>query len=909
MSTESAVGDKLVEELTKELPRHIDEMIDEAEIQRGVDRARLSKETLSEDILRKSDQLLEVTAPEISQLQDARRRLATHEGDRPTATYFPSVTPGSVLRGYVGLVFLVSALVADARVQAVVWNPAARAGGLLFAAGAAVGVAVVSAGLVLLASLLVENGLDGDSADAGERSRLALAILIGNAFGVLVWRLWGVTDHAVGTGWAVLIWSVGGVIALISMIVSASDYFDMNYTSGQGGLLLRGVAVSVVLVGSAAALIWWQPPLVASAAVVPPYLAFVLYQSVKAARDASTLQRKREEERSTARRPSMHFGNWYSERTRLRSAASEALTAWEQAMRDRAILPLLRQRINEILVPIYSVTLDVLDAPGLRQMRSRDYIVTTRIFDRFRRQLRQIDGGAIGVAGPRGSGKSTLLEAFEEGMFLEPGKRRHLAFTESVPVKYDAREFVLHLHARLCESVIEFASPGRLPVWRRLPYRSRVARRSLRILVYLACWAVVAIVGSDVVRGKQHLGALVAQFWWPLLISLGVLGLTLVVRRRRPGPPPQQNLSPWNLVELHELASQQLFDVRFQQRFTTGWSGKLSLPFGSESSAMHSREVSRAARSYPEVVHDFRGLLSATLAVLDTVPDMPSIRVVVIIDELDKIDSSESARNFVNELKAVFSVDRSGYLFLVSVSEEALASFDRGLPVRDAFDSAFDEISRVEYLRLSDTYSLLRSRVIGLGEPFLCLGHCLAGGLPREIIRVTRDIVDKIDIQHPPTLGVVTAALVAEDLRDKISGLRAFAGRMVSCEPYVSDLMWHLESVADDDITAAKLMIKVTTPPIKALTDEQGANDLVTMQLSSLGYLYYGATLLEVFADGLTETQLARGRDGRGEGSFDTLASVRQLFGINARLAWLTLSAFRTTWGLESVAPPDDQTR
>ncbi|SFW89682.1 hypothetical protein SAMN04489730_7312 [Amycolatopsis australiensis] len=58
-----------------------------------------------------------------------------------------------------------------------------------------------------------------------------------------------------------------------------------------------------------------------------------------------------------------------------------------------------------------------------------------------------------------------------------------------------------------------------------------------------------------------------------------------------------------------------------------------------------------------------------------------------------------------------------------------------------------------------------------------------------------------------------------------------------------------------------------------------------------------------MFDAGFSPADLERGR-ARGDASFHTLASVRQLFAVNARLAWLTVSAFDEAWELETVPPP-----
>ena len=62
--------------------------------------------------------------------------------------------------------------------------------------------------------------------------------------------------------------------------------------------------------------------------------------------------------------------------------------------------------------------------------------------------------------------------------------------------------------------------------------------------------------------------------------------------------------------------------------------------------------------------------------------------ITIAIDELDKFADPVQAHEFVNEVKTVFGVNSC--VFLVSVSDDALASFERrGIPVRDALDSAF----------------------------------------------------------------------------------------------------------------------------------------------------------------------------------------------------------------------------
>lgn len=123
-----------------------------------------------------------------------------------------------------------------------------------------------------------------------------------------------------------------------------------------------------------------------------------------------------------------------------------------------------------------------------------------------------------------------------------------------------------------------------------------------------------------------------------------------------------------------------------------------------------------------------------------TIVDTNGGSVFIGVDELDKIAAADQAQRFINELKAILGVPNCYYL--VSLSDDALASYEmRGLPVRDAFDSAFDEVIHVGHLRLEQSHLLLSRYVTVMPVPFICLCHSLSSGLPRDLIRTARHAV------------------------------------------------------------------------------------------------------------------------------------------------------------------------
>jgi hypothetical protein len=168
---------------------------------------------------------------------------------------------------------------------------------------------------------------------------------------------------------------------------------------------------------------------------------------------------------------------------------------------------------------------------------------------------------------------------------------------------------------------------------------------------------------------------------------------------------------------LAAAARNHLARVRYLQTFTSGWSGTLSL---ASSSGQYARSHAHAEQplSYPEIVDEFRDFAREVAADLHRHGD----RAFVGIDELDKIGTPEQAERFLNEIKGIFGIPH--LYFMVSVSDDALTAFERrGLPLRDAFDSSFDEIIYVGPLSYAESRRLLYRRVIGLTEPYVALCH------------------------------------------------------------------------------------------------------------------------------------------------------------------------------------------
>jgi hypothetical protein len=430
------------------------------------------------------------------------------------------------------------------------------------------------------------------------------------------------------------------------------------------------------------------------------------------------------------------------------SGASQRLdaarAALDTALIGRGIRPLALARLEQVVTPEYDTVLSYVSAKGLSEIYNAErFEVSTRGLAQVKRILDYTPGGSVGLAGPRGTGKSTVIASFVAGRTRIGGSTRGLAVEVSAPVDYDRREFLLHLFAEVCRDVFVIEpTPGLYEA----ELASRVQRSASRNRTLLTALLAAALVTAGVLtlliawhRLKFH-----PQFWigFALIAASGVAGLWSIVspnrarsgergelRRREAGIPKRPYES-----DLVDMARQDLAMIRYQQTYTSSWTGSLTAtvgPLAAQAGITGETSYQQNVLSLPDIVAEFQRFIARAAQYGP---------VVIGIDELDKIQNPDRAQAFLNDIKSVFGLVNCYYL--VSISEEALASFERrGLPIRDAFDSALDDVVRIAPLDYKTGRKLIRSRVIGLPEPYVALAYCLSGGLPRDMIRWTRSIV------------------------------------------------------------------------------------------------------------------------------------------------------------------------
>jgi Cdc6-like AAA superfamily ATPase len=602
-------------------------------------------------------------------------------------------------------------------------------------------------------------------------------------------------------------------------------------------------------------------------------------------------------------------------RGRLRSAEQ----AVKKSVIEKGMLPELRSIINSQLEPSYDTALPVRDAPGLSEVFNPEYEIATEPKDRLYSLLSHMPGGSIGVAGPRGAGKTTLLGAFcrKESTTNLKG-RPVLSVMIPAPVEYDAREFILHIFASVCQRALEIKGKVLASPWEDMedaqgaPRTFLVGVVGLRetlaffglgiILIALSLFLEASVMGvnSDLVSGLGF-----------FLAALGFLGLLIKVLhiqlhrdRDTRGDPGANRDEP-----LVRTARQHLQEIRFQQSYSSGWGGSLSIPFAQLTAEAREDAAVTLARhqlSLPEIMDHYRNFIELV---------HKEYEIIIGIDELDKIGSDEQVQRFLNEIKALFGLE--GCFYLISVSESALSSFERrGLPIRDVFDSSFDAIVHVDYLDLGRAQQLLRRRVIGVPVPFLDFCHCMAGGLPRDLIRVFRDLFE--DRRQAGTgaddLSTLCSFLVQSDLKSKLRAA-SIEARDITLEAeakagQVFSEIRRLEAALASPNHSSGRHMNLLEGYQKLLyianqedrqaepSDVAAMRERMTSLTTELGvYLYYCATLLDFF--GAESFDAQRLQQAESSGALDQLCGARQSFTISPSIAESVITDFRKVHSLD----------
>ncbi|QWF82063.1 P-loop NTPase fold protein [Amycolatopsis sp. CA-230715] len=582
--------------------------------------------------------------------------------------------------------------------------------------------------------------------------------------------------------------------------------------------------------------------------------------------------------------------------TTSRDERQAALGDRKQFVLNEIVLPELREYIRENRKVFHGTKLVYRNVDRLYS-DDDDAIVHTAAARRLRRILERTDTGAVALAGHRGTGKTTMIRTMKSGRLDDRESTEPLVVEASAPAQYEARDFVLHLHAQLCHTVLDAVEDhigGQRRTRSARIHRAIGATADLLALVFggIAVSAVlwqapsnrfVTDLGDLVARGFARFPDSLPAFWSGLpvarAVAIGVLAccLALVVLVPATAAARARVRRRDSLHRLAREAVRQLGRIRFLQTFTSGWAGKVMLPLGGDLGRTRSTQRAEQQLTYPEVVDEFRTFAERAA---ETLRLRGVEQVVIAIDELDKIGDPEKAQQFLNDVKGVFGIP--GCLFFVSVSDEAVLSFEqRGLAARDALDSAFSEQLRLDPFTLDESRLWVALRVAEIPEAFCYLAHCLSGGLPRELKRLTIDMVDVTATEYQPTLSVVTGTLVHKELTTKASALAAMTATLgVDSRPsgLAADLL--VLSTVRNPGELAELADRL----VREITEDD-TTDEKKVRLHAGCFALFCATVLALFDDELTPERLTP--------DLHELAVAQRQMGLYPRAAWQRLQDFR----------------
>jgi hypothetical protein len=593
------------------------------------------------------------------------------------------------------------------------------------------------------------------------------------------------------------------------------------------------------------------------------------------------------------------------------SVAKERLEAAEKDFNRatrRCANAWLRQLVAEETQNRYAFDLDYGDASGLGEVDDQDLEIATETQQKVHHLIERMPGGAIGVSGPRGVGKSTLLRAICRADPYKPQDRPLLSVVVDAPVEYEARDFVLHLFAEVCSQIVGRERVAQIRGWDRDMRAGTLRRIFVRLRVPLG---ITFLIGGQLLTNgvpnldshwedsRSVIGLFISLFGFLLVIDVPARLVAALLRWLGLTEDPKAE-------EDVNTALLRLRQIWFQQSFSAGWSGSFKSPVGLEAEGTAATELSERQMSLPDIVDLFRDFLRQVSASRD-------IR--IGIDELDKMDDG-GARRFLNEIKVVFRIPDC--FFFISVSEDAMSSFERrGLPFRDVFDSSFDDVVLVPNLDRSVSEGLLDERITDLSMPFVCLLHSLSGGLPRDLIRAARDLVELREErkreEKDTDLQVATEALVEESLQDKLTAARIATRSFQAQGHAVALASWveRLEGAADAEVLLtfcerfeSDFWGPLESVPLEGdLQAERREVESLANQLAA--FVYLSATLLELFVPMSDPGEVVEiVRQDRGASQVDRLARVTQGLSADVYTTWSRLSTLRLEMGFRKIKVP-----
>lgn len=314
----------------------------------------------------------------------------------------------------------------------------------------------------------------------------------------------------------------------------------------------------------------------------------------------------------------------------------------------------------------------------------------------------------------------------------------------------------------------------------------------------------------------------------------------------------------------------------------------------------HSTSLTSVPPNYPALVSEFRDLLTRIAAD----EHRQKHRVVIAVDELDRLGSDTQALAFLSEIKAILGVPHVHYL--VSVAEDVGAAFvRRGLPHRDVTDSSLDDVLHVRPCGVEEARRILAVRAPGIGDPYVLLAHALSGGIPRDLIRYGRRLLEIRSATSQVELPDVAVLLIVEELSETLAGFRTLLAKQQwsADDP---DVLGMLRSLGTRLRTACpcpgpmrELRLALARFAV-AESDGLPAESRLLLDEAAV-YGYFSFTLLDVFGRPDFNRRRIAAALGSADSAAGLLAGAREELSLSPYSARPLIDEVRRAWGLEPV--------
>ncbi|MDX3231216.1 P-loop NTPase fold protein [Streptomyces sp. ME19-01-6] len=591
---------------------------------------------------------------------------------------------------------------------------------------------------------------------------------------------------------------------------------------------------------------------------------------------------------------------------------------WEKSLQTALptqVAPMLRRLIGDD----HDTLLITPDLLGLIDVHDLRYVVPYREQQSLITKMELMAGGTIAISGPRGVGKSTLLRT--QAQRWAAG---HLVVPVQIPAAYIPQEFLLSLFQQVCERFIErhgraadssslfLVKPrkhvlirlrGVAPFWARLLVGMVLLSVALAPVARALHRALKGDVQEWLTRSWDDASGFAVRLWehhlWLTRMPLVLLGLGVLASL-----PRWQRRSP-----LLKECINYLYLLRTAQSTSLATSAAVTPFAAGTAGAGRTTTLSSRTLNFPELVVHFRHLLErmAEWGRAEDGNHGNDRRIFIIIDEIDRIGTAEQARSLLAEVKAVFGIPN--VYFLISVAEDVGAEFvRRGLPDRDVFDSSLDDVIHLKPRTLSESQVVLQNRVPGLTAPFIALAHCLSGGITRDLIRYTRQLVAIPDRRGlgEGRLTEVARELLLDEFQETLSGFRTLLSRtesLIDWAPNLDDarlaLLLPQERSENDRASLARdaiqRLIEATTAPTETTTASQ--TDGGRQHRDELGaYGDFVLTLLDFFAGKEPFPSHEEFKNAGTDGDLQRLADARLELAVSPTSTRLVLKRFREAW-------------